>query len=76
MTFRVRRAGFPIFCAIVALLLGGASGLDAASYLPLSDADLARKSPVIVRAEVLSTQVRHATAASGNRGRVPSSRGS
>ncbi|MEO8190845.1 MAG: PKD domain-containing protein [Acidobacteriota bacterium] len=64
MTFRVRRAGFPILFATVALLLGAASRLDAASYLPLSDADLARKSPVIVRAEAVSGEVRHATVSS------------
>ncbi|MEO8432640.1 MAG: PKD domain-containing protein [Acidobacteriota bacterium] len=40
---------------MAALLLGGIQTLRAATYLPLSDADLARRSPVIVRARVVSS---------------------
>ncbi len=61
MTFRIRRTAFPIPLAILAFVLAEASPLLAASYLPLSDADLARKSPVIVRAEVVSREIRHET---------------
>ncbi|MEP6800494.1 MAG: PKD domain-containing protein [Acidobacteriota bacterium] len=66
MTFRLRRTAFFIPLAILAVLLAEASPLGAASYLPLSDADLARQSPVIVRAEVVSREVRHRTVSGGD----------
>ncbi|MCA1582398.1 MAG: PKD domain-containing protein [Acidobacteria bacterium] len=44
----------------LAMLIAGTATLYGASYLPLSDAELAHKSPVIVRAEVLSARVAHA----------------
>lgn len=45
------------FLGAAAVLLAAAP-LTAATYLPLSDADLARRSPVIVRARVVSTEAR------------------
>ncbi len=59
-----RRAPVLIF-AFLAMLVAGGRPLFAASYLPLSDADLAKKSPVIVRAEVLSSRVSHAPIGAG-----------
>jgi len=47
-----------LLCAIFLLVPGLARG---ASYLPLSDADLASGAPVIVRARVLAGQARSAT---------------
>jgi hypothetical protein len=44
-----------LLSAFVAIL---AAPLDAATYLPISDADLARRSPVIARAQVDSVAVR------------------
>ncbi len=61
MTSGASSARFAVPLAIaVALLLACSSGLRAASYLPLPDAELARKSPVIVRAQVLAREIRHA----------------
>ncbi|MGH9363724.1 MAG: hypothetical protein ACRD1B_00455, partial [Thermoanaerobaculia bacterium] len=42
----------------VAALVGSAAAVFGATYLPLSDQDLARRSPVIVRAVVLDNTVR------------------
>ncbi|MEP6769327.1 MAG: PKD domain-containing protein [Acidobacteriota bacterium] len=59
-----RRARVLIF-AFLAMLVAGARPIFAASYLPLSDADLAKKTPVIVRAQVLSGRVAHAPIGAG-----------
>ncbi|MDQ2977865.1 MAG: PKD domain-containing protein [Acidobacteriota bacterium] len=59
MNLRPRRIAFSLLAAAVLFFLGARTPLRAATYLPLSDADLAEKSPVIVRAQVLSQQVVH-----------------
>jgi hypothetical protein len=48
----------------VSILAAGAAG--AATYLPLSDEELARRSPVIVRARVLGQENRTATVDDAN----------
>ncbi len=67
MTVRGRYAplssGLGIALAALALLTPRL--ISAASYLPLSDADLARRSPIIVRARVVSRQVRHSSLPDG-----------
>ena len=60
MNFRPRRSAFFSFLtAAVLLFLGARTPLRAATYMPLSDAELAKKSPVIVRAQVLSQELAH-----------------
>ena len=60
MNFRPRRSAFFSFLtAAVLLFLGARTPLRAATYMPLSDAELAKKSPVIVRAQVLSQELVH-----------------
>ena len=54
----------PLFAAIAAALLGAAA-LPAATYLPLSDTELARRAPVIVRAQVVSQEKTLETDGSG-----------
>lgn len=53
----MKRARGILLCSALGLFLS-AVGLDAATYLPLSDQDLARRSPVIARAMVQGSAVR------------------